>query len=167
MWTKLIEEINNTINQSLKNLLPVACPFNEFKYVHKLPHEGINPHRLKTSEDVLELEMVQVFGPTRGRNKYSFADVHDEKVLDKVKELYPIVYGKSIVPKSKLLGKEFTKSIMAKVVKKILVGKDVVEVKKELKVVDNIVKMEKVVKAKNELKQPASINKVGEISPWI
>lgn len=48
-----------------------------------------------------------------------------------------------------------------------ILGKDVVEVKKELKVVDNIVKMEKVVKAENESKQPASISKVREISPWI
>jgi hypothetical protein len=117
-WTKLIEEIDNTINQSLKNLTHDACPFNEFKYVHKLPHEAINPHRLRTGKDVLELEMVEVFSPTRGVRKYSFVDVQDEKVLDRVKELYPIVDGKSIVPKSKLLGKEFAKSIMAKVVKR-------------------------------------------------
>jgi hypothetical protein len=95
-----------------------------------------------------------------------FVDVHhDDKVLDKIKELYPIVYSKSIVPKSKLLGKEFAKGIMAKVVKKIpiswanfghetntnqqgkwqskldtliankalILGMDVVEVKRELK----------------------------------
>jgi len=119
-WTKLIEEIDNTINQLLKNLPLDACPFNEFKDVHKLPHEGINPHRLRIGKDVLELEMVQLFGPTRGRSRYSFADVHDEKVLDRVKELYPIVYGKLIVPKFKLLW-EFAKGIMAKLVKKILV----------------------------------------------
>ncbi len=46
-----------------------------------------------------------------------------------------------------------------------ILGKDMVEVKKELKVVDNIVKTEKVVKAKNELKQLVSISKVGEIKP--
>jgi len=34
-------------------------------------------------------------------------------------ELYPIVYGKSFIPKYKLLGKEFTKDIVAKVVKGI------------------------------------------------
>jgi hypothetical protein len=48
-----------------------------------------------------------------------------------------------------------------------ILGKDMVEVKKELKVVDNIVKTEKVVKAKNELKQLVNISKVGEINPWI
>jgi len=36
-----------------------------------------------------------------------------------LKSLYPIVYGKSIVPKSKLLRKEFAKGIVVKVVKKI------------------------------------------------
>jgi hypothetical protein len=58
----------------LKNLPLDACFFNEFKYVHKLPHEDINPHRLKTGKDVLELEMVQMFRPTRRRSKYSFID---------------------------------------------------------------------------------------------
>jgi hypothetical protein len=56
-----------------------------------------------------------VFGHARGRSRYSFANVHDDKVLDKIKELYPIVYGKSIFSKSKLLGKEFVKEIMVEV----------------------------------------------------
>jgi len=36
--------------------------------------------------------------------------------------LYPIVYGKSTTPKSKLLGKEFAKGIVTKVVKGILLS---------------------------------------------
>lgn len=44
---KSIEEIDSTINQLLKNPPRIACPFNEFKDVHKLPHEGINLDRLK------------------------------------------------------------------------------------------------------------------------
>jgi hypothetical protein len=59
--------------------------------------------------------MIQVFGHARGRNGYFFANVHDDKVLDRMKELYPIVYGKSIVSKSKLLGKEFAKGIVVEV----------------------------------------------------
>jgi hypothetical protein len=39
-----------------------------------------------------------VFGPIKGRSGYPFADVHDDKVLDRVNE-------------SKLLGKEFVKGI--------------------------------------------------------
>jgi hypothetical protein len=63
-----------------------------------------------------------VFGLARRRSGYSFVDVHDEKVLDMIKKLYPIVYGKSTTPKSKLLGKEFAKGIVTKVVKGILVS---------------------------------------------
>jgi hypothetical protein len=46
-----------------------------------------------------------------------------------------------------------------------LLGTDVIQLKKELKVVD-IVKVEKDVKSKSELK-PTSVGKVEEISPWI
>jgi hypothetical protein len=53
-----IEEIDSTIKQLLKNPPPITCPLNEFKDVHKLPHEGINPHRLKIDKDVLEIETV-------------------------------------------------------------------------------------------------------------
>lgn len=33
---------------------------------------------------MLEIETVQVFGPTKGRSGYSFANVHDNKVLNRV-----------------------------------------------------------------------------------
>jgi hypothetical protein len=49
-------------------------------------------------------------------------NVHNDKVLDRIEELYPIVYGKSFLPKSKLLGKEFSKGIVAKAVKGILIS---------------------------------------------
>ncbi len=52
-------------------------------------------HRLRTGEDVFEIDMVQVFGPSKGSNEYFFADVHDDKVLDRIKELYHVVHGKS------------------------------------------------------------------------
>jgi hypothetical protein len=55
-----------------------------------------------------------VFGHAKGRSGYSFADVHEDKVLYRIKELYPIVYGKSIVQKFKVLGKELQKGIVAK-----------------------------------------------------
>jgi hypothetical protein len=57
-----------------------------------------------------------VFGHVRRRSGYSFASIHDDKVLDRIKELYPIImYGKSTVSKSKLLGKEFAKGIVVEV----------------------------------------------------
>jgi hypothetical protein len=39
-----------------------ACPFNDFKDLHNLLHEGINPHRLRIGKDVLEIEMIKMFG---------------------------------------------------------------------------------------------------------
>jgi hypothetical protein len=56
-----------------------------------------------------------VFGHARRRSGYSFVDVHEDKVLYRIKELYLIVYGKSIVPKFKVLGKEFAKGIVMKI----------------------------------------------------
>ncbi len=117
-----IKDIDYIINQLLKNPLPNACPFNDFKDLCNLSHEGINCHRLKTRKNLLETKMIKVFGLARGRSGYSFVDVHDDKELNRIKELYPIVYGKSIVPKTKLLGKEFAKGIVVKVVEKILVN---------------------------------------------
>jgi hypothetical protein len=52
-----------------------------------------------------------VFGHARGRSGHSFADVHESKVLYRIKELYPIVYGKSIVPKFKILRKELQRGL--------------------------------------------------------
>ncbi len=55
---KLIENINCTINELLNNPSLNACPFNDFKDLHNLLHEGINPHRLRIGKDVLEIEMI-------------------------------------------------------------------------------------------------------------
>jgi hypothetical protein len=84
-----LEEIDSTINQLLNNPPLDACPFNNFRDVHMWLHEGINPHRLRIGEDVLESEMVQEFGLAKRRSKYSFVNVHDDKVLDRIRELYP------------------------------------------------------------------------------
>jgi hypothetical protein len=92
-----IKEIDSTINQFLKNPHLDAYPFNDFRDVHILPHEGINPHRLRTGKNVLESEMVQVFGPVRGRSGYSFVNVHDDKVLDRIRVLYLMVYGQACI----------------------------------------------------------------------
>jgi hypothetical protein len=52
-----------------------------------------------------------VFGPIKGRSGYPFADVHDDKVLDRVNEFIPHCVWQVNCPKSKLLGKEFVKGI--------------------------------------------------------
>jgi hypothetical protein len=83
---------------------------------YKLPGEGVNPHKIK-NKDVDEAKIKEVFGATKGRSGFSFVDCHDDKSLDRIKKIYPIIYGKDYVPKSKLIGKEFTKGIVVEVVK--------------------------------------------------
>jgi hypothetical protein len=38
-------------------------------------------------------------------------------MLNRIKEIYLVIYGKENVPKSKLIGKEFARGIVAKIVK--------------------------------------------------
>jgi hypothetical protein len=70
---------------------------------------------LRTVKDVLESQMTLVFGLVRSRSGYSFADVHDIKIMDKIWYLYPIIYGKEDLPKSKLIRREFAKGIVVDV----------------------------------------------------
>lgn len=66
--------------------------------------------------------MTSVLGPARGKSGYSFANVHDNKIMDKIQYLYLIVYGKENLPKSKLIVKEFAKGIVIDVVKGMVVS---------------------------------------------
>ncbi len=66
--------------------------------------------------------MTLVFGLARSKSGYSFVDVHDRKIMDKIWYLYPIIYGKEDFPKSKLIGKEFAKGIVVDVVKGMVVS---------------------------------------------
>ncbi len=77
-----------------------------------MPNEGVNPHRIKT-KDVIEVEVKEVFGLAKGRSGYSFVDYVDQKVLDTIKEINLVVYT---IPKNKLIGKEFAKGIIIKIV---------------------------------------------------
>jgi hypothetical protein len=110
-----MEDIDLTIAKSVKHPPPPpppsTCPFSDFKDKFLLSHEGINPHMFRTVKDVLESEMTLVFGLVRSRSGYSFADIHDIMIMDKIWYLYPIIYGKENLPKSKLIGKEFAKGI--------------------------------------------------------
>jgi hypothetical protein len=61
----LIKEIDSTINQLPKNPPLDAYPFNNFRDVHMLPHDGINPHRLRISKDVLENKWFKCLAPLK------------------------------------------------------------------------------------------------------
>jgi hypothetical protein len=113
---KTLENLETKIGKLLKHQPPFAIAFHEFKIKYKLPRQGINPHKIK-NKDVDEAKIKEVFGAARGRSGFSFTDYHDDKSLDRIKEIYPIIYGKDDVPKSKLIGKEFAKGIVVEVVK--------------------------------------------------
>jgi hypothetical protein len=67
--------------------------------------------------------VVMVFKVARGRSGYnSFVDCHDLIILYKITYIYPIIYGKDDVPKSKLISKEFPRGIILEVVKGKLVS---------------------------------------------
>jgi hypothetical protein len=109
MEEKTLEDVEIKINKLLKNQ-PPTIDFHKFKLNYGLPNEGVNPHRIK-SKDV---EVRKVCGLTKGTSGYSFIDYHDQKVLDRIKEIYLVVYT---VPKRKLISKEFAKGIVVKIVK--------------------------------------------------
>jgi hypothetical protein len=58
-----------------------------------LPREGVNPYRIKNI-NVVEAEIKEVFGVAKGRSGFSFANCHDDKVLDRIIEIYPIIMVK-------------------------------------------------------------------------
>lgn len=58
-----------------------------------------------------------MFGEAQGRSGYSFADCHNAQVVDRIKERYPIVYGKTNMLRNKLIGKEFARGIVVEIVK--------------------------------------------------
>jgi hypothetical protein len=116
MEKETLENVEIKINKLLKNQPLPTIDFHEFKPNYGLPNEGVNPHKIK-SKDVVEAKVKKVFGLARGRSGYSFVDCHDQKVLDRISETYLVVYNKEDVPKSKLIGKEFAKGIVAEIVK--------------------------------------------------
>jgi hypothetical protein len=82
----------------------------------------MNLHRIR-SKDFAKVDLKEVFKVARGRSGYnSFVDCHDLIVLDKIRYIYPIIYGQNDVPKSKLIGKEFPRGIILGVVKGKLVS---------------------------------------------
>jgi len=58
-----------------------------------------------------------VFGEAQRRSGYSFADCHNAQAVDRIKERYPFVYGKTNMFRNKLIGKEFARGIVVEIVK--------------------------------------------------
>jgi hypothetical protein len=101
MEEETFKNVEIKINKLLNNQLLPTIDFHEFKRNYGLPNDNVNPHKIK-SKNVVEAKVRKVFGLTRSRSGYSFVDCHDKKVLNRIKEIYPIIYNKEYVPKSKL-----------------------------------------------------------------
>ncbi len=117
-----IDDTNCTVNHLFKNAPPNACPFNDFRDIHNLPHKGINFCRLKMGKDLLEIDMVQVFGLVKRRSGYSFANVHNDKVLYRIEELYPLYMENLFSQSLNYWGRISQKAIVAKAVKGISIS---------------------------------------------
>lgn len=119
---KFLEDLEVKIGKLFKNQPPPTIGFHEFKENFRLAFGGINLHRIR-SKDFVEVDLREVFKVVKGRSGYnSFVDFHDLIVLNKIRYIYPIIYGKDDVPKSKLIGKEFPRAIILEVVKGKLVS---------------------------------------------
>jgi hypothetical protein len=108
---EIVEDLDLKISKLFRNQPLVAIDFHAFKDEYGLPNEGINPHIIK-SKDVQEGELKEVFGPARRRSGYSFAECYNFQVVDRIKEIYLIVYGNNEIPRNKLIRKELLGALL-------------------------------------------------------
>jgi len=113
---EILEEVDAKIAKLMRNLPHIAIDFHAFKDDYGLLSEGLNPHRIK-NKDVQEVEIKEVFEEVWGKSGYSFVDCHHVQMVDRIKEIYPIVYSKTNLSRSKLIGKEFARGIVVEIVK--------------------------------------------------
>jgi len=85
--------------------------------------EGKNPHKLKIPFDLVETNLVEVFGPTmgrKGRTGYMYSECNDVEVLAIIVQIFSVVYLRDL-SKSKVITKQFTRGIVMEKHKKKLV----------------------------------------------
>jgi hypothetical protein len=111
-----LEDLDIKIKKLMRSQPSISIDFHAFKDEYGLSNEGINPHRIK-NKDVQKVALKEMFGAVRRRSGYSFANCHNVQVVDRIKDIYPIVHGKTNLPKSKLIGKEFAKGNVVEMVK--------------------------------------------------
>lgn len=113
-----VDESDERIAVLRRGTPPPAVSFEEFRDRYDLNGTGMNPHkRVETQDLILLTDLTKVFGAQRGKSKFWFGDVKDSKVKFAIARLYPIVYQKPNVVKTKLIGKKFAIGIVADVVK--------------------------------------------------
>lgn len=101
-----VDECDERIAVLGRGAPPPAVSIEEFRDRFNLNGTGINPHKSRDTADViLQTDLTSVFGPQRGKPRFWFGDVKDTKVKSAIARLYPIVYQKPHVVKTKLIGK--------------------------------------------------------------
>ena len=105
---------------SLKiHLPPCAVSEEEFETRYGLPNKGKNPHKLRPPADIQDKDVTDVFRPPKGRKGragYHYGDSKDDNVLNRIAEIFPLVYLRDL-PKSKVIAKQFARGIVMEVLK--------------------------------------------------
>ena len=112
-----VEDVDEKIAVLRRGAPPPALSSEDFRDRFGLNATGINPHKNRDTAEILHTDLTSVFGAHRGKSGFWFGDVKNSKVKSAIARLYPIVYQKPHVIKTKLIGKEFAIGIVADVVK--------------------------------------------------
>ena len=112
-----MDDVDDKISTLRRGAPPPALSFEDFRDSYGLNGTGINPHKSRDTTEILQSDLTAVFGPQRAKSGFWFGDVKDTKVKSAIARLYPIVYQKPSLIKTKLIGKEFAIGIVADVVK--------------------------------------------------
>jgi len=82
--------------------------------LYGLPKIGKNPHKLKIPLDLAETDLIDIFGPAKGRKGragYEYLECTDEEICSRILEIFPIVYLRDL-PESKIIAKQFARGII-------------------------------------------------------
>ena len=112
-----VDDVDDKIAVLRRGAPPPALSFEDFRDSFGLNGTGINPHKSRDTREILQSDLTSVFGPQRAKSGFWFGDVKNPKVKSAIARLYPIVYQKPSLIKTKLIGKEFAIGIVADVVK--------------------------------------------------
>jgi len=109
----------------LKRHLPLhVVSVQEFETIYGLPNTSKNRHKFKIPLNLVEIDLVEIFGLSKGRKRrvgYAFSKCMDEEVYLRIVEIFSLVYLRDL-PKSKVIAKQFVKGIVIEKHKKKLVS---------------------------------------------
>lgn len=114
-----LDKVEDRIAALSRDRPPPPYTLEDFRDKFGLSASGINPHRARDCKGITQTNLVEVFGPQRGKSGFFFGDCKDSELRSAIQKTYSIVYQHPFAPKNKLIGKEFAIGIVADVVKKL------------------------------------------------